>query len=81
MREKTEKVVVTFSTTTDAIAFEAAAKDDPAAIPGRIIPVPSEISAGCGLSWCAEKGERARLLAGIESKSLSYEALHSVRMY
>ena len=49
MREKTPKVVVTFETTTDAIVFESESKADPEALPGRIIPVPSEISAGCGL--------------------------------
>lgn len=81
MREKTPKVVVTFPTTTDAIAFEAAAKDDPEGMPGTIIPVPSEISAGCGLSWCAPEEERETLLASVESKGLNYEGVYSVMMY
>lgn len=81
MREKTPKVVITFSTTTDAIAFETASKQDPEALPGRIIPVPSEISAGCGLSWCAEESEREVLLASTEAKGLAHEGIHSVNMY
>lgn len=52
MRAKTLKLVVTFHTTADAMAMEKACKAQNA--PGRLIPVPRAISAGCGLSWCAE---------------------------
>ena len=54
MRKKELKLVVTFHTTTDAMAMEKACKE--AGAPGRLIPVPREISAGCGLSWCAGTG-------------------------
>ena len=50
MRRKTPKAVVTFASTSDAMAVEAAARE--AGFPGRMIPIPSEISAGCGLAWC-----------------------------
>ncbi|MBR0405360.1 MAG: DUF3343 domain-containing protein [Eggerthellaceae bacterium] len=79
MREKTLKQVVTFATTSDAMAMEAAAREF--GIPGRVIPVPSEISAGCGLSWCAGIDEKEALLAGIEKHSLSYEGFFEVLMY
>ena len=79
MREKTLKQVVTFATTSDAMAMEAAAREF--GIPGRVIPVPSEISAGCGLSWCAGIDEKEALLAGIEEHSLSYEGFFEVLMY
>lgn len=49
MREKEKKVVVTFRTTSEAIAMEARCLEEK--VPGRLIPVPREISAGCGLSW------------------------------
>ncbi|MFR7550484.1 MAG: putative Se/S carrier-like protein [Clostridium sp.] len=45
-REKTMKVVFAFPTTTMAMKMEAAAKAKEA--PGRLIPVPRQISAGCG---------------------------------
>ena len=79
MRQKTLKTVVTFATTSDAMAMESAARDY--GIPGRVIPVPSEISAGCGLSWCAEMDERDALLAGLEEHGLAYEGLHEVTLY
>ena len=47
-REKTMKVVFAFPTTTMAMKMEAAAKAKEA--PGRLIPVPRQISAGCGIS-------------------------------
>lgn len=81
MRQKTPKVVITFNTTTDAMAFEMEAKAQPGTLPGRIIPVPSEISAGCGLSWCADEAERDLLLEAVREKGLAYEGVHSVLMY
>ncbi len=41
--------VVTFSGTHEAFAFEDAARS--AVLPGRIVPLPAAISAGCGLAW------------------------------
>lgn len=50
MIRKQERVVFTFYTTTDAMAAEIQCKD----LGGRMIPVPGEITADCGLAWCAE---------------------------
>lgn len=61
MREKKLWLIITFHTTTAAMAMEAmcAAKD----LPGRLIPVPREITAGCGMSWRARsKAERSLFL-------------------
>lgn len=79
MREKTLKPVVTFATTSDAMAMEAAARTY--GIPGRIIPVPSEIDAGCGLSWCAAADEKEALLAAIAEHAISYEGLFEALLY
>ena len=49
MREKKKYVILTFKTTTAAMAMEK--KCGAENIPGRLIPLPGEISAGCGLSW------------------------------
>lgn len=79
MRQKTAHVVLTFSTTNDAMAAETAAKAG--AIPGRMIPVPSEISAGCGLAWCAPLDKREELLYAFECKGLVFEGAHEVLLY
>lgn len=49
MREKREYILLTFQTTSEAMAMERyCGKRE---IPGRLIPVPGEVSAGCGLAW------------------------------
>lgn len=49
MRNKREYMILTFRTTTDAMAMEAQCAEQ--SIPGRLIPIPREITAGCGLAW------------------------------
>ena len=49
MRQKKRYMILTFKTTTAAMAMEK--KCGAAGIPGRLIPLPGEISAGCGLAW------------------------------
>ena len=63
MRKKEEKFVVTFYTTTDAMGMEKYCKQEN--VPGRLIPVPKSISAGCGLAWCAEVNQEAEILAAL----------------
>ena len=60
MIRKTEKLVITFYTTTAAMAMERLCRDCGA--PGRIIPVPGSISADCGLAWCAGNEAEDQLL-------------------
>ena len=79
MRTKTLKPVITFATTSDAMAMEAEARAH--GIPGRIIPVPSAIDAGCGLAWCAEADEKAALLQGIEEHAIAYEGVFDVLLF
>ena len=59
MREKQVRIIVTFNTTTGAMAMEKACKAEN--IPGRLIPVPRQISAGCGLSWLCNKEDREKV--------------------
>ena len=73
MRKKELKLVITFHTTADAMAMEKVCKEQN--VPGRIIPVPRAISAGCGLAWCAQLEEREEIAgamqaAGIEDDSM-----------
>lgn len=65
MRKKERRLIVAFYTTHDAMAFEEYCASCGAG--GRLIPLPREISAGCGLAWSAppddEEGLRKLLLA------------------
>lgn len=57
MREKRLRLVVAFHTTTSAMALEKYCNEHE--IPGRLIPIPREITAGCGLAWSAPPEARA----------------------
>ena len=76
MRKKTKQLVITFSTTTAAMAMEKRAQE--MGISGRLIPLPSEISAGCGLSWCALPGEEDAIREEMKKVGIEEEALHQV---
>ena len=69
MRRKVITTVVTFSTTTAAMKMERTAKESE--FPGRLIPIPSEISAQCGL---AEK-ETEKFL---KKKELAWDGIYRV---
>ena len=79
MRVKTPKTVVTFTSMTDVMAMEGNAQK--LGIPGRVIPVPSEISAGCGMSWCADASQREELVSQLEQHGIAYESIFEVDMY
>ena len=74
MRKKELKLVVTFHTTADAMAMEKACKEHN--VPGRIIPVPRAISAGCGLAWCAELNEKEQISAIMKQVGIQEEDMH-----
>ena len=74
MRKKELKLVVTFHTTADAMAMEKACKEHN--VPGRIIPVPRAISAGCGLAWCAELDEREQISDVMKQVGIQEEDMH-----
>ena len=74
MRKKELKLVVTFHTTADAMAMEKACKEHN--VPGRIIPVPRAISAGCGLAWCAELNEREQIADVMKQVGIQEEDMH-----
>lgn len=60
MIKRQEKLVITFYTTTAAMAMEQLCREHSAQ--GRLIPVPGSISADCGLAWCANNESEDALL-------------------
>lgn len=76
MRKKELKLIVTFHTTADAMAMEKACRTND--VPGRLIPVPREISAGCGLAWCALPAQREGLLEVMSENGIEQEELHEI---
>ena len=73
------KLVVTFHTTSDAMAMEKVCKERN--VPGRLIPVPRAISAGCGLSWCADLTDREQILDVMKKVGIDLEDVHECLVY
>ena len=71
MRERIEKLVIAFHTTADAMKMEADCRK--AGIGERLIPVPREISAGCGMAWCADPKDRDALNRLMEENGIEYQ--------
>lgn len=49
-------LVITFQTTTQALYMEKKAKEHQ--MPGRMIPLPKAIDAGCGLVWATKERDK-----------------------
>ena len=47
-------------------------------VPGRLIPVPREITAGCGLAWKAEVDQEEAVTAALEAAGIAYSGVHRV---
>ena len=72
MRAKERRLIVAFYTTHDAMAFEDFCAER--GVGGRLIPLPRQISAGCGLAWSAPPGDAAGMRALLEEAGI--EAQH-----
>ena len=76
MRERGEKCVVTFRTTAGAMAMERSCKE--AGLPGRLIPVPRELTADCGMAWRAGTEDRAALTALTKAEGLETDGFYEL---
>ena len=71
MRKKQEKVVFAFASTAIAMKMEKTMKE--ANAPGRLIPVPKEITAGCGLSYIVNPEEKEQVEAIMKEHDITAE--------
>lgn len=76
MRKKELKLVITFHTTTEAMAMEKVCKQTQT--PGRLIPVPREISAGCGLAWCAALDEKEKIRQVMKEMDIQEQDMYEI---
>lgn len=76
MLQKKLCLVVTFDATAAAMAAEKYCLER--GVPGRLIPVPREITAGCGLAWKAELDQEEAVTAALEAAGIAYSGVHRV---
>lgn len=75
-RVKTMKVLLTFPTTTQAMAMEKEASKVQA--PGRLIPVPTVISAGCGMAFAGPVEAKNQLISLAKSGEIEVEGVYEL---
>ena len=67
MIEKKLSLIISFNKTVDAMAVEDYCLKN--SVPGRLIPLPKEISAGCGLAWKCDvslKDEMKKIISDLK---------------
>jgi hypothetical protein len=78
MRKKEWKVVITFKTATGAMNMEKFCKEN--SLSGRLIPVPRQIHAGCGLAWCAQPELKDIYENAMNIQGLLYENIYVIEI-
>ena len=76
MREKKLWLVISFHTTAAAIAMEKLCRAK--GLPGRLIPVPRELTADCGMAWRAGVEDKPALEAMVEKEKLEAAGFYEV---
>ena len=71
-----QALVIAFDSTTAALAAER--ELGARGLPGRIIPLPREISAGCGLSWKTLPSARELVIAALDEAEISWAGAYEL---
>jgi len=74
MEEK--RLIVTFGTTAGAMAMEKACREE--GVPGRLIPIPRSITAGCGMCYMAPPDARPAVEELMIRRRLQTEGLYEL---
>lgn len=74
MQEK--RLIITFNTTTDVLMSEKVFKENN--IFGKIISIPSEISAGCGLTWESKIELKEELIKILKENAIQYDNIYEI---
>lgn len=76
MREKRLQLIISFESTAHAMAVEEYCMGN--GLPGRLIPVPKEITAGCGLAWKADITQKDELLKAFTRENIEYDGVYEL---
>ncbi len=76
--EKKRTLVVTFHTTAAAVAMEKACRQ--AELPGRLAPVPRQLTADCGISWRADPALREALEQLAQTQALELAGVYELEL-
>lgn len=78
MRKKTEALIISFGTTTEAMKMERNCEQY--SLPGRLIPIPREITAGCGMAWRAKPEDKELLQQEMLQNAIRWEGMYTLEL-
>ena len=76
MIEKKLSLVISFNKTVDAMAFEEHCLKN--SVSGRLIPLPKEISAGCGLAWKCDVSQKDEMKKIIFDLKIEFDKMTEI---
>lgn len=79
MREKKPALILTFASTAEAMATEKYCSQHQ--LPGRLIPVPKEITAGCGLAWKAAVEQEEELTRALAQAGVHWQEARVLELW
>lgn len=74
MKEQGLKLLLSFETTTSAMAMERACRRE--GMDGRLIPIPRDLAAGCGMVWRARVSDRSTLVDIANREGIAISGIH-----
>lgn len=69
-------IVITFDTTTDAMMMEDFAKEND--FFGSLIPIPNEVSAGCGLAFETAMTDKNKVRQILEDNIVAFDKIYDL---
>ena len=78
MLKKELKLIVTFYTSSEAMATEKCCKD--AGIDGKLISAPRNLTADCGISYATDVGNKDKIEALLKEKKIEYEKMVEIEV-
>lgn len=79
MIEKKLKAVFSFAKTSDAMKMDKINNENK--LPGKMIPVPREISAGCGIAYSIDTSFKEKAISLANENNVNIENIHEIEMY
>lgn len=76
MHKQQKSILISFPSLFYAIKMEKICSDNK--IKGKLIPIPREISAGCGISWVSEINLKNNLKQLIDTNNILIEKIYEI---
>ncbi len=73
-----KSLIITFKNTASAMGMERLSKEGE--LSGKLIAIPEELDAGCGLSRQGEVGEREKIIKAMEENDIAYDGIYEMEI-